>query len=304
MTLGRVFGTAFALLWAGAAQAGTLAEIEARGDLRVCFSAIDPALVRVEPAGCTDDCQYAGLLVDQVEIFAETLNGVSVTHKSVSWSEQFADATGQVRRGQSYLPHILASGACDLLVSNLARLPWRLRKMDIVPLFESRMIAIVRADRQTDFKTLESFAGQSAAVTLESSFHTWLLERNAGEFASNPVRILPLEGRDPFELVHEGGADFTLTDADIAVFSVKAFGAELVPAFAVGPVQELGWGLDPADTELRMAVEAFFKDQKSDSRSALNRAWQRRLGVTISEFEALVSALPGEPVVDGSPTND
>lgn len=304
MKLRHVFGATIALFWVGAAQAATLAELEARGTLRVCFSAIDPALVRVEPEGCTDDCQYVGLLVDQVAAFAETLDGVSVMHKSVPWSAQFADVTGQVHRGQSYLPHLLASGACDLFVSNLARLPWRLRKMDIVPLFESRMIAIVRADRQTEFETLESFAGKSAAVTLESSFHTWLLERNAGEFASEPVRIAPLNGRDPFELVHEGEADFTLTDADIAVLSAKAFGSELVPAFAVGPVQELGWGLDPEDTELRMAVETFFKEQKSASRSSLNQAWQRSLGVTISEFEALVSALPGEPVAIGPQRND
>lgn len=289
----RLIGCALGLLMAGMAQSETLAEIEARGELRVCFSSIDPALVRIEPEGCTGTCRYSGLLVDQVEIFANTLNGVSMLPKLVEWSAQFSNEAGQVVQAGTYLPQLLASGECDLFVSNLARLPWRLRKMDIVPLFESRMIAIVRADRQNEFETLESFAGKSVAVTLDSSFHTWLLERNAGEFVTNPVRIVPLNGRDSFKVIYDGEVDFTLTDADIAVFSIQAFGSELVPAFAVGPVQELGWGIDPADQELRAAVAAFFTEQKTDPRSALNQAWQRHLGVTITEFEALVSTLPG-----------
>ncbi len=296
------------VLWLGLvlttpAEARTLAEIEARGELRVCFSAIEPALVRVEPEGCTVNCQYAGLLVDQVALFADTLNGISVVPKSVSWSDQFSDETGQVQREESYLPELLASGACDLLVSNLARLPWRLRKMDIVPLFESRMIAIVRADRQSEFTTLDSFAGKSAVVSLESSFHTWLLERNMEEFTGNPVQVVPLDGRVALDLVFQDKVDFTLTDADIAVLSIPAYGADLVPAFAVGPVQELGWGVDPADKELRAAIEMFFADQKPDPRSALNRAWQQHLGVTIPEFEALVNALPGTQAADGSGKN-
>ncbi|WP_420861326.1 hypothetical protein [Algirhabdus cladophorae] len=282
-----------ALLGATFAQASSLQELQARGTLRACFAEIDPVLINVQPAGCIQDCQVSGLLVDQVQIFADQLGGLSVDPKIVEWSAQFADAEGNVTLDQSYLPELLADGTCDLYASNLARLPWRMSKLQIIPLYESRMIAIVRADRVSEFETLQDFAGMRVASVENSSFHSWLLARNQDVFAQNPVDIIFDQESDSFEDVLKGAADFTLTDADIAVLTMRAYGDSLVPAFAVGPLQMLGWGVDPNSTELIEQIERFFTRQRLTPRSALNQAWETHLGVNIAEFERLIESLPG-----------
>ncbi len=277
----------------GGAQAASLDEIRARGTLRACFALLNPALVQVIPEGCSKDCTYEGFLVDQVSILAATLGEVTVEHRVVGWSEQFEDSNGRVRRADPYVPRLLAEDACDIYATNLARLPWRLSKMNIVPLFENRMIAIVRSERLSEFGGLAALAGKSIAVTPNSSFHTWMLNKNTQEFRDNPVKILPASPVEPLEMVRRGVADFTLTDADIAVFAAKTFHPELSPAFAIGPLQELGWGLHPGNASLHGALIDFVRAQKEEPHSLLNRAWQHHLGVTLNEFEVLVNTLPG-----------
>jgi hypothetical protein len=181
-----------------------------------------------------------------------------------------------------------------LYPSNLARLPWRLNKMEIVPLFESRMIVLIRRDRLNDFPDNQSLAGKTVAVTLNSSFHSWMVDQNAGPFADNPLLIEALKGRDSIKLVVRKDVDFTVLDADIAVFSMNAYPSVLVPAFTVGPVQKLGWGVAKDNSELAARITSFFLAERADNRSGLNQAWLQHLNVSITEFEALIETM-GDP---------
>ena len=283
----------------GPASAATLAEIEARGTLRACISLINADLARTEPAGCTDDCRFEGLIVEQVRAFAESLDGVELELIPIGWSEQFEDAAGVASEDGEGTPARIADGSCDLYVSNLARLDWRERRIAIVPLFENRMIVMVRASEAADYADLTALAGKTTSVQAQSSFHGWLLDLNAGLLADDPVQ-LNLSGPDaPFNEVAEGLTDFAVTAADIAVLAMNDAERSLAPAFAVGAVQELGWGMDREAVDLQARVAAFFDDQRRDPASPLNRAWIAQLGVSIAEFEALIRALPEGNVPTG-----
>ncbi|TNF18305.1 MAG: transporter substrate-binding domain-containing protein [Rhodobacteraceae bacterium] len=283
---------AFLMVMPALAAAGTLDDIRARGELRACIAMIDPALVRREPEGCEAECGYAGIVIDQVRAFAATLPDVTLDFVEVTWSSQFADAAGQVDTSSDETPALLANGTCDLYVSNLARLPWREKMMTIVPLFESRMIVLVRADEVSRFSDFDRLAGHSAAVQSESSFHTWLLAANETVFRDNPIRIILSDLDEPLDLVRQGVAEFTLTDADIAVSVMNESAPTLAPALAAGGVQQLGWGMERRASELQAEVAGFFAAQRADPDSALNEAWRASIGVSVAEFEALVRALP------------
>ena len=251
---------------------------------------IDPLLARVEPEGCTADCRHAGVIVEEARAFAAAL-GVEPRFRTVAWSEQFADASGEVRREASYTPALLADGTCDLFVSNLARLPWRQTKLEIVPRFDSRMIVLIRADDADRIRRIDDLEGLTIGVAEQSSFHSWVLEQNSSIFAERPIRIVPASGQEPLRALLRGEIDFILTDADIAISSLRAAASELQVAFAIGPVQQIGWGLAHGSPALEERIAAFFAEEKAELSSATNRAWLAALGVSLAEFDAMVRTL-------------
>ncbi len=287
----RIFAAALLVVaWTTAAAAASLEQILERGSIRICVALIDPLLTRVEPAGCTADCRYAGVIVEEARAFAAAL-GVEPRFRTVEWSAQFADASGAVRREASYTPALLADGTCNLFVSNLARLPWRLTKLAIVPRFNSRMIALIRADDADRISRVEDLQGLTIAVAEQSSFHSWVLEQNRSVFAARPIGIVPATGEEPLAALLRGEVDFVLTDADIAVSSLRSWAPEVQVAFAIGPVHEIGWGLAHGSPALEARIASFFAAEKAQPSSTTNRAWMAAFGVSLAEFEALVRAL-------------
>lgn len=276
--------------WATAAAAASLEQILERGSINICVALIDPLLTRVEPEGCTAECRHAGVIVEEARAFAAAL-GVEPRFRTVAWSEQFADASGEVRREASYTPALLADGTCDLFVSNLARLPWRLTKLEIVPRFDSRMIALIRADDADRIRHIDDLEGLTIGVAEQSSFHSWVLEQNSSIFAARPIRIVPANGQEPLAALLRGEVDFVLTDADIAVSSLRSWAPELQVAFAIGPVHQIGWGLAHGSPALKDRIAAFFAAEKAQPSSTTNRAWMEAFGVSLAEFDALVRAL-------------
>ncbi|MGR3500919.1 hypothetical protein [Pseudaestuariivita sp.] len=291
------------LVLASTAFSGTLQEIQARGTLRACFAPIHPSFASVAPAGCTEDCRFSGLHVEQARAFAKAL-GVTLDPSMHPWQSQFEDAGGAVRMGDTYVPRLLADGTCDVLPSNLARLPWRLKMMEIVPLFSSHMIAVIHEDDRDRFSRVAHFAGKRTAVVPGSSFESWLMARNLDVFAQDPVELVPLGGRGALEMVADRSVDFSITDADIAVLTARVEESSLLPAFTVGPVQELGWGVSKDSVELQQALARFFAAQRDQGRSTINRAWIEYLGVSINGFEALVGSLSSDPGTSGLGTTD
>lgn len=274
------------------AAATTLQSITNRGVLRACLAPIDPALVRITPEQCQSDCEFSGLVVDQVRAFANTLPGVELQLIEVGWAEQFENNEGIVEKATSYTPRLLQNGTCDIYVSNLSQLPWRGTKVSIVPLFQNRMIVMIKPQNVAEFPDLRALAGKTASIEEQSSFHTWLIERNAADFNDSPITVQLAGSNAPFDQVVSGDIDFTITDADIAVFAMKSRPALLTPAFAVGPIQQLGWGVEIGATQLQESIANFFHHQRADVNSPLNKAWIAHLGITINEFESLVQSLP------------
>lgn len=275
-----------------AAVAGPLAQVMERGSLRACVSLIDPRLISKSPKDCAEGCDYTGLIIEQVDAFAQSLGDVSVDLRDIGWSQQFANANGVVDLAGTYSPQSLSDGSCDLYVSNLTVLEWRTRKMDIVPLFQSRMIVMVKAERVLEFEGLASLAGRTAAILPDSSFQKWIVDRNIDTFADNPVRMTVVPLGQTFDRVADGSVDFAFADADIAVLAMANRPGDIAPAFAVGPEQSLGWGVSRDAPALRARVEQFFAASRANPNSSVNLAWHKWLGVTLPEFEALVRALP------------
>lgn len=285
-------------VFAPALKAATLDEILERGTLRACVALIDPRLIDKSPRDCSSDCAYSGLIIEQVTAFAQSLGNVSLDLREVGWSEQFADKDGDVDRERDDEPWLLAQGTCDLFVSNLTILDWRLRKMNIVPLFQSRMIVMVRAERASEFPDMMSLGGQTAAVLPDSSFQSWITARNGDVYSDNPIKSLPIELGETFDYVENGTADFAFSDADIAVLAMKVRARDITPAFSVGATQSIGWGMSRGAPGLRQQVKQFFEASRADPTSPVSLAWRNWLGVTIPEFEALVRSLPGDPAQD------
>lgn len=293
--------TGLAVTLSTAAHAATLDQIRERGSLNACVAMIDEKLVDKSPKNCTEDCGFSGLIIEQVNAFAESLGGLSVSLIEVGWSEQFENESGEVVQSAAYRPRLLADGSCDLFVSNLTVLPWRLRKMNIVPLFQSRMIVMVNAARVGEFADLRALSGQTAAVLQDSSFQSWIDARNQDTFQDNPIAVSPIVLGETFDHVADGTADFAISDADIAVLAMKTRPSDIAPVFAVGDTQDIGWGVSHNAPALAQQVAQFFDASRSDPASQVNLIWQRWFGVTIPEFEALVSALPGDQASKSDP---
>ena len=171
-------------------QARPFAEIQQTGELRVCLAPVHPAIVNVEPADCRSDCRFSGAAYDTALAFVATLKGdIKPTFRRVDWDEQFFDENQLTVQEASYTPALLASGDCDLYPSHLTVTDWRLKKLVIVPLFQSRMMVIVNKARREQFQTPADLAGKTTAVTKDTSFHSWLQAQNQGPFADNPVQI-------------------------------------------------------------------------------------------------------------------
>lgn len=289
------------LLWGGAllalggqgADARSLADILKTRELRVCLFADSPAIASAEPPDCRQHCKFSGPVVDESLAFARSLGpDVRVKWHRVQWDEQFFNQAGQVVYEASYTPELLASRQCDLYPNNLTKTAWRSRKLDFVVLFPSRMMVIAHQSQRNTLRTEAQLAGKSAATTKDTAYHTWLAQQNQGPFAANPVRIALMSTNDTLAAVDAGMVDFTLADADLAIWSTRHRLKQSAVAFTVGPVDEIGWAFRKEDRDLQQAVARFFETQKAHEQSAFNVAWSRHFGISLNKFIALMNATP------------
>ena len=283
---------AFAL--APSVLARPLAEILKSNELRACIFSEAPAVASATPPGCRDRCQFSGPVVEEVLAFARHLGkDMRVRTLRVDWDEQFFDASGKTDREASYTPQLLASGRCDLYPSNLTKNAWRLKKLDFVTLFPSRMMVVAHVSTKARLRAVVDLAGQRAAVVKNSSYHTWLEEQNAKLFATKPVRIeLVATTDEATQAVDAGKVDFTLLDSDGAIWTTRHQLKQAHVAFPVGPKDEIGWAFRKQDKDLQAAVAEFFVAQKSRDDSEFNQIWTRHLGLGLNKFIAVVNSTP------------
>lgn len=274
------------------ARGRSLEEIRRTKEIRICVSPIHASICVVEPPGCRDGCQISGPAYDAAMAFAAFLGDQIVPlFRSVEWDEQFFNENGVTVKEDSYTPELLASGKCDIYPNNLTKNGWRNNKFDIVTMFPSRKMVIVKRSEKDRFKTLTDLAGKTAAIEKRTSYYTWLLEQNQGIFSENPVKISPSSVDEGLRAVMDGRADFKLLDADAAFWVIRNSYPGLDMAFAAGPTDELGWGFRKEDKDLQEAARTFFEQQRADENSQLNQIWRKYFGMSLTGFVALVSSI-------------
>lgn len=266
------------------AQARSLADIVKSRELRACIAGNNPAHATSMPADCRMDCTFSGPVFEEVQAFARSL-GQNIQLKAIriGWEEQFLDETGKLDRDTSHTPHLLDAGVCDLYPTHLTRNAWRLRKMNFVTLFPSRMLVISLAARKKPLKTSADLAGLQAVVEKESSFHSWLEEQN--RTVSPPIKIMLMNSYEAsMQAVKNGTADFTMMDPEVANWTFRRTPNSPYAAFPIGPTDEIGWAFRKTDKDLQAAAALFFEEQRNRQDAELNRIWIRHYGRTLADF--------------------
>ncbi|WP_028571655.1 transporter substrate-binding domain-containing protein [Desulfonatronum lacustre] len=285
--------TVFAPLFlAGPAQARSFQDILDSGELRVCFAPIHPSVVQAEPEGCREDCRFSGPAFEAAQAFTAFL-GDSMTMRAlrIDWDEQFFNDQGRTDRDAEYVPALLDSGHCDLYPNNLTKNSWRLQKMDIVTMFTNRMMVLVNAESQSTIRGPSELGGKVAVVEKDTSYHTWLQDRNQTTFKDEPVDIRLQPTADGLNNLAQGRADFTVIDADAAFWIIRHQFPDLIMAFPVGSMEEVGWGIRKESPELRQALQNFFDQQRAGRDSALNATWNRHFGMNLNQFISLLGSM-------------
>ncbi|WP_031387699.1 transglycosylase SLT domain-containing protein [Desulfonatronum thiodismutans] len=277
---------------AGPAQARSFQDILDSGELRVCFAPIHPSVVQAEPEDCREDCRFSGPAFDAARAFTDFL-GDSVTMRAlrIDWDEQFFSDQGRTDRDAEYVPALLDSGRCDLYPNNLTRNAWRLQKMDIVTMFTNRMMVLVNAESGQTIRGPSELGGKIAVVEKDTSYHTWLQDRNQTIFVNEPVDIRLQPTADGLNNLAQGKADFTVIDADAAFWIIRNQFPDLIMAFPVGSMEEVGWGIRKESPELRQALQDFFDQQRAGRDSALNATWNRHFGMNLNQFISLLGSM-------------
>ncbi|MBI5591557.1 MAG: transporter substrate-binding domain-containing protein [Deltaproteobacteria bacterium] len=286
-----VFAGFMGIIWDQASDARDLDQIKKSGDIRICIVPVTPAYAVPQDPACRENCAFSGPVYREAAAVAASLGKkIRAVYHRVDWDEQFFNLSGQTDRDAVYTPVLLASGKCDVYPSHLTKNNWRLKKLDFAVLFSSRMMVVVNRSRIGVIKAHANLAGKIAAVEKNTSYHTWLSEQNEHAFLHAPVKILLLGTDDSLAAVETGKADFTLVDVDIALWNTAHRSKDLIVAFPVGPVDEIGWAFRKEDRHLRDAVQTIFSRESQNEKSELNRIWKEEFGATLIQMKALIHA--------------
>lgn len=273
-------------------QARSLAEIQRSGELRICIGSDHPASAVVSPPGCREDCRYSGVIAEQTQAFANTIGPhLHLRYHRLNWDEQFFNADGVTVRDAAYTPAAMASGKCDIYPANLVQNAWRLKKLDFVIQFPSRLMAIVHPRRHAPIRSEADLAGKTVGVNRDTAAQNWVQQQNRGRFAANPIKLDYLLSPALFTAVDAGSVDFILIDAEIAIWSSRHQLRQASVQFPVGPTELIGWAFRKEDQDLQQAVQRFFDDGRSRPDSALNRIWEKHFGRSLNEFIDLMAAV-------------
>ncbi|MBG6208418.1 ABC-type amino acid transport substrate-binding protein [Labrenzia sp. EL_126] len=277
-------------------HARPLNDIIESGEIRFCVAPIHPSIASAAPPVCKTDCKLSGPVVEEARAFAASLGeNMKAKFVTIGWDEQFHDQRGITDRASDAAPRLLENGTCDIYPSHLTITDWRLRMMDIVPLFNSRMMVIVDKGRQEDFKMPADLAGKSTAAEKDTSFHSWIQAQNEGKFSDNPILVELLSSEEVFQSLDDNRIDFVLTDANAAIWSIRHTLNNAAVAFPVGEDEQIGWGVSKSDKALQKKIETYFAEQKSSNTSTYNRIWEDHFGVSLTRFENLLNSLSQLP---------
>ena len=273
-------------------SARSLSQIKASGEIRICLVPIHPSVASATPENCRENCQFKGTAYEESLLFAKSL-GKSIRPRflRIEWPEQFYNKAKKVVLDGRYVPHLIASGTCDLYPNNLESNLWRLKKLDAVMLFPSRLMVLTHSTNTKSIQSIGDLSGKTAGVEVNTSFHGWLLQFNQNEAPQIPVTIKLMKTGQALSLLNRKKIDFTILDADAAIWTTKYDYPQIRAVFTVGPLKRIGWMFGKKDKDLQEAVQAFFTKQRQDPDSAYNRLWKKYYGVSLTDYIRLVSAI-------------
>lgn len=262
-----------------AAHARTLREIEHSGSLRLCVAGSSADFYRVNGVALA---RYLGVSA-QVDHLAD-------------WSAQFENGAGQVVKEASYTARRLADGSCDVYPNDLHVLDWRKSKMTLVPYYMTRNVVVANQALRSLLHDIDDLHGLRAAVQQGTAYESWLLEQNAGRFAADPVRIDYYPTAQARRAVADGHADFTVAGSESTVEWMNGKLERLDVLFPVGQPVAVGWGIDPAATDLKAAIERFFADNQRAG-SDLDLSWRAYRQISLVEYRLLYASF-GSSAID------
>ena len=257
----------------GRAWPRSLAEIRKTNELRICV------------AGSSYELYTAMALA-----FAEHLEISPRVKRLDSWDQQFQNDKGVTDKEAAYTPALMDSGDCDVYPNDLVKNDWRLKKLDFVILFRTRMVVVVNTDNQPAYKSVADLAGKTAAIQKGTSYHSWLETQNAGPLASNPIQIRFMTTDESMHAVDAKSADFTIIGADGALNWTRNKVKHVVVAIPIGNTTELGWAFRKKDKDLQQAVRRFV-DSQAVVGSRFDEIWQEKVGIPLSEFNVFITGL-------------
>ena len=261
------------LLAPGQAWPRSLEQIRKTKELRICV------------AGSSYELYTAMALA-----FTEHL-GVSPRVKRLdSWDQQFQNDKGVTEKEAAYTPALMESGDCDCYPNDVVKNDWRLKKLDFVILFRTRMVVVVNKDNQAVYKGVVDLAGKNAVIQKGTSYYSWLETQNAGPLASNPIHIQFMTTDESMQAVDAKSADFTIIGADGALNWTRNKVKNVVVAFPIGDTTEVGWAFRKKDRDLQEAVRRFF-DSEAAVGSRFDEIWKEKVGIPLSEFNVFITGL-------------
>jgi ABC-type amino acid transport substrate-binding protein len=291
------FSIAYALVLAtvatatSIAQARPLTEILKTKELRACIAFVSPTQGKAEPAGCRDNCTLSGDAPDLTLAFAKSLGAdVKVKGISIGWEEQFTNKEGKVVQADAYTPELFAANTCDLYATNFAKNEWRAKKMNFVMVNPSRLEVVINQNNKDKLRTQATLKGKTIATYTNSVYHAWVMEQNAGAFKADPIKVLEIANEgEAMQAVEDGKADFSLLIAEDALPLAGHRYPKTTIAFAVGKKLEMGWAFRKDDKDLQRAADKFFRAQRSDPNSLLNKQFKALFNMSVAEFSRMVS---------------
>lgn len=222
--------------------------------------------------------------------FAEHLGVTSRVKRLDSWDQQFQNDKGVTDKEAAYTPALMDAGECDCYPNDVVKNDWRLKKLDFVILYRTRMVVVVNKDNQPAYKGVADLAGKKAAIQKGTSYHSWLETQNAGALASIPIQIQFMTTDESMQAVDAKSVDFTIIGADGALNWTRNRVKNVVVAFPIGDTTEVGWAFRKKDRDLQEAVRRFFDSQAAVG-SRFDEIWKEKVGIPLSEFNVFITGL-------------
>lgn len=222
--------------------------------------------------------------------FAEAIGIPATVKRLESWDRQFHNADGVTVKDAAYTPQLLADGDCDCYPNDMVMNAWRMKKLDFVILFQTRMVVVTHADRISEFTRLADLAGKTAAIQKGTSYHTWIEQQNASDLADNPIRVQFMSTDESMRAVDDKRVDFTIIGADGALNWTRNKIKHSSVAFPIGGATQLGWAFNKQDKDLQIAVKAFFEFQ-AQAGSQFDAIWNEKVGIPLSDFTLFITTL-------------